>query len=60
VLQAIADALGNWPSVYPHPDPPSQAGEGVSSDFFNSPADSSGACPAQWLKESSPSLAGEG
>src|SRR4051794_5736335 len=29
VLQAIADALGPWPSVYPHPGPPPQAGEGV-------------------------------
>ena len=60
VLQAITDALGNWPSVYPHPDPPPQAGEGVSSDFPNSPADSSDACPGQWLSESPPPLAGEG
>jgi very-short-patch-repair endonuclease len=29
VLQRIADALGPWPSVYPHPGPPPQAGEGV-------------------------------
>jgi very-short-patch-repair endonuclease len=28
VLQTIAEALGAWPSTYPHPDPPPQAGEG--------------------------------
>jgi very-short-patch-repair endonuclease len=30
VLQTITDALGPWPSVYPHPNPPPPAGEGVS------------------------------
>jgi len=30
VLERIAEALGPWPSVYPHPNPPPQAGEGVS------------------------------
>ena len=29
VLQKISDTLGPWPSVYPHPDPPPPAGEGV-------------------------------
>ncbi len=29
VLQKISDTLGPWPSVYPHPFPPPQAGEGV-------------------------------
>jgi hypothetical protein len=28
VLEAIAEALGAWPSTYPHPDPPPQAREG--------------------------------
>ena len=32
VLQTIAEALGPWPSVYPHPGPPPQAGEGVIND----------------------------
>jgi very-short-patch-repair endonuclease len=30
VLQTIAEALGPWPSRYPHPDPPPPAGEGDS------------------------------
>ena len=33
VLQTIAEALGPWPSVYPHPGPPPQAGEGVINDM---------------------------
>jgi very-short-patch-repair endonuclease len=28
VLQKIAEALGPWPSVYPHPNPPPLAAEG--------------------------------
>ena len=28
VLQSIIEALGPWPSIYPHPDPPPQAGKG--------------------------------
>ena len=29
VLERIAEALGPWPSIYPHPNPPPLAGEGV-------------------------------
>ena len=28
ILQTITEALGPWPSVYPHPNPPPLAGEG--------------------------------
>jgi hypothetical protein len=28
VLQTIAEALRPWPAIYPHPNPPPQAGEG--------------------------------
>jgi very-short-patch-repair endonuclease len=30
VLQTISEALGAWPSIYPHPNPPPQTGEGAS------------------------------
>ncbi|MGE3283175.1 MAG: endonuclease domain-containing protein [Alphaproteobacteria bacterium] len=46
VLQAITDALGPWLSVYPHPSPPPQAGEGVRASIPQS--------------KSPPPLAGEG
>jgi very-short-patch-repair endonuclease len=28
VLETISETLGPWPSIYPHPNPPPQAGEG--------------------------------
>ena len=46
VLHAIANVLGPWPSVYPHPGPPPQAGEG-DPDTISRP-------------KSPPPLAGEG
>jgi very-short-patch-repair endonuclease len=61
VLQTIAETLGTWPSTYPHPDPPPQAGEGVRSEHSSrSSLHNSGASRGRPLGESPPPLAGEG
>ena len=64
VLQTIIDALGPWSSVYPHPDPPPQAGEGVRASALQStsspPRAGKDVSASASRPKSPPPLAGEG